>query len=192
MEWLLPALVFALSANLDSFVVGITYGMRKIRIGWVSNVIISGIALGCTGASLLLGQWVSTLLPYSLTDKLGGLVLAGIGLYYCVKWIWRRFHPLPATGSEKYDKNASGVIEPGEAVVLGFALTINNVGLGLGAGLAKLNLIASGLLTTLFSVLSLIIGSALGRRQLAHRLGRFAEPIAGLVILLLGLYEVFF
>lgn len=192
MDWLLPALVFALSANLDSFVVGVTYGLRQVRIGWLPNTIISGIAFACTGASLLVGRWLSTALPFGFTGQLGGIVLTAIGVYYFVRWIWRRLRPARPTGPDQPERPGAGTIKPAEAVVLGFALTINNAGLGLGAGLANLNLIASEVLTTVFSVLSLVVGSALGRRRLAHWFGRWAEPIAGAVIVLVGLYELVF
>ena len=48
--WLIIALAFAVS--LDSFGVGTTYGLRKIRIPLVSTVIIAG----CSGAVLSMGM----------------------------------------------------------------------------------------------------------------------------------------
>jgi hypothetical protein len=42
MEWLF-ILGFALSSSIDNFGVGISYGVRKIRIRWLSNLLIAAI-----------------------------------------------------------------------------------------------------------------------------------------------------
>ncbi|MGV4967043.1 sporulation membrane protein YtaF, partial [Priestia aryabhattai] len=42
MEWLF-ILGFALSSSIDNFGVGISYGVRKVRIRWLSNLLIAAI-----------------------------------------------------------------------------------------------------------------------------------------------------
>jgi len=42
MEWLF-ILGFALSSSIDNFGVGISYGVRKIRIRWLSHLLIAAI-----------------------------------------------------------------------------------------------------------------------------------------------------
>ncbi|WP_414527184.1 sporulation membrane protein YtaF [Nodularia chucula] len=73
-------LTLSIAVSLDSFGVGVTYGMRRITIGCKSL----GLITLCTAMTLLLamilGNAVSHLLPLELAEMLGGLILLGIGL----------------------------------------------------------------------------------------------------------------
>lgn len=64
-------LFLAIAVSIDSFSVGFTYGLRKMRIPFKAIVIIaccSGIVLLI---SMLIGSLLTTFLPVSVTDKLG-------------------------------------------------------------------------------------------------------------------------
>ena len=80
-------LFLAIAVSIDSFSVGFTYGLRKMRIPFKAIVIIaccSGIVLLI---SMLIGSLLTTFLPVSVTDKLGGGILIAIGL-----WVLYQFY----------------------------------------------------------------------------------------------------
>lgn len=80
--------VLAVAVSLDSFGVGITYGLRKITIPFFSIIIISLCSGAVIGVSMQAGNWLSTVLSPEIASKFGASILIGIGLwaiyqYYC-------------------------------------------------------------------------------------------------------------
>ena len=79
MSDLVSVLILSIAVSLDSFGVGITYGMRRITIGFKSLALITL----CTATTLLLamglGNAISHLLPLQWAERLGGFILLGIG-----------------------------------------------------------------------------------------------------------------
>lgn len=78
------------------------------------------------------------------------------------------------------------------SLLLGFALSVNNMGIGLGASIAGLSLIPAAICTFLFSAVFLGLGNCLGKSHLSDLLGKAATPVSGLLLLGLGLFEWFF
>jgi putative Mn2+ efflux pump MntP len=74
----------------------------------------------------------------------------------------------------------------------GVSLSVNNMGLGIGAGIAGLKLVPAAVSTFLFSVFFLYAGNNIGRSRLSYFLGKAAEPFSGLLLLGLGVWEIIF
>jgi putative sporulation protein YtaF len=79
-------LVLAFAVSLDGFGVGITYGLRKIRIPLASVVIIAGMS----GLVILLSMMVGVLLARWLSPEgasaVGAFILIGIGLWALIQF----------------------------------------------------------------------------------------------------------
>jgi putative Mn2+ efflux pump MntP len=58
------AIIYILSSNLDNVVVGIAYGIKKIKIGLVANLILSIITCTGTVLSMSFGIYISKFLPH--------------------------------------------------------------------------------------------------------------------------------
>ncbi len=84
---LISSLLFGISASLDALLVGISYGIRKIRIRFWQNIIISLITLLGTCLSVGLGHKLIPFLPTAVQGCVGSLILILLGLYYIVKWV---------------------------------------------------------------------------------------------------------
>ncbi|MFT8889432.1 MAG: manganese efflux pump [Ethanoligenens sp.] len=196
----LAIFLFALSANLDNFTVAITYGMRKIQIGPIPNLLIAGISGGGTLLFMTVGVWIGRFLPHSIADIIGSLLLIGIGIWsikgaLCAKSSKPRHNngihlSELLDAPEKADADANGSIDLREATILAFALTINNAGLGLGASIAGVDILLTTLCTTFFSLAAIFIGCLIGKNWASRLLGRFAPLIAGIAIAALGVYEL--
>lgn len=159
---LVSLFILAFAVSLDSFGVGITYGMRNITIPIRSIVI---IAL-CSGVVMLLsmsiGQGLNLLLSPYVAKSLGGIILISIGLWA----LTNVYRSKTNTSSQELvkqkqetnhiwsleikklgiviqvlrkpmmaDLDQSGVISPVEAIVLGIALALDAFGAGIGAAL---------------------------------------------------------
>jgi putative sporulation protein YtaF len=78
---LLPLLLLAFAVSLDGFGVGVTYGLRQIRIPVISVIIIA-ICSGCViWLSMLAGNWITTFLSPAIARFLGAFILIGIGCW---------------------------------------------------------------------------------------------------------------
>ena len=84
---LIAPLLFGISASLDALLVGIGYGLRKVRIRLWQNLTISLVTLAGTCLSVGLGHRLAVLLPEAVGAYGGSLVLILLGLYYILKWV---------------------------------------------------------------------------------------------------------
>lgn len=75
--WIVCSLAFALS--LDGFGAGAAYGMRKIRVPFVSLLIISFLSVLIMTIALLAGHGLARFIPPNLAVYLGGVILILLG-----------------------------------------------------------------------------------------------------------------
>ncbi len=107
-------LVLALALSLDGFGVGVMYGLRKIRIPFVSVMIISC----CSGVMIFLamqiGVVLSRFLPPGAARTIGGIILIGIGLWAVIQML-RQIHkgqePLPAPDQAAAEPDPKKVVQ---------------------------------------------------------------------------------
>ena len=180
---LLSALLFVVSSNADNLIVGLFYGLRKIPIRWLSNFIIAFITSTGTVLSMVLGKSVLLFLPPNLGETLGGLIIVLIGSVSLILFFIKK------QSVEKEDSPVRNLTVK-ESVLLGLALSINNIGLGIGASITGLSVLSTSLFSFLVCLLFLYLGNKIGRSHLSNLIGRFAEPAADLLMICLGLYEI--
>lgn len=82
---LIPVFLFSFSANIDSFIIGISYGLRKTEIRPSQNLFIALITLCGTIAALLSGNGILKFCAFPFADSIGSLFLLALGIYYLLK-----------------------------------------------------------------------------------------------------------
>lgn len=198
---LLTSLLFAIAANTDNFVVGIAYGINKIRIGILTNLVVA--AVSCTGTylSMLTGRIIYSFLPKNITHIMGSSILIFLGLWYLSTSI-RKNSKEKDTEIEALLKNRNLLryyrrhhnnlenLNIKEALLLSSALTINNIGLGIGASITGLNITFTAFCTFIFSILSILTGNFLGNTSFFRALGKHAYIISAILLIALGLYQL--
>lgn len=80
MAWL-SMFIMAFAVSLDSFGVGLTYGLRKIRIPIFSLLVISCLSGLMILLAIQIGSGLLLFLPSSVAKILGGLILIAIGAW---------------------------------------------------------------------------------------------------------------
>ena len=186
---LLSIVLFALSSNLDSFVVGMSYGVKQVRIGLRPNLLIGGITFIGTALSMVCGKGLLRLIPVRAASILGSAVIILIGVYCLGSYLLRVvFHP---AREERGAAAGIKLLSNRAAAILGIGLTVNNMGLGIGASIAGLSVFTTSLCSLLSSLLFLWSGNRLGHRLFTGGIGRYAEPAASVIIIVLGVYELF-
>lgn len=192
--YLISSLLFGFSASIDAFIVGMTYGVKKTHISFWKNIFISTITLAGTILSILAGSRIAPFFPERAAKAAGSLILILLGIYYIVKFIiicLKRHHisKQPPAGYAASRRPGACLITTQEAAMLGLALSVNNMGIGLGASISGIRLLPTSVVTFLLSVLLLALGNRLGKTRLLQFADRFADPLAGIFLIALGLYE---
>lgn len=198
---LISSLLFALSANIDSFIVGMSYGIKKSNIDLLKSTIISFVTLAGTIIAILMGTEISQFLPASSTQAIGCALLIGLGLYYILKslfsYLGKKFKKAEvksnelAAGSSKKEPAEATLLTLKEGLFLGLALSINNFGMGIGASITGLKLVPTAIMSLIISVVFLYAGNFIGKTKVPRISDRLADVISGLILVGLGAYELF-
>lgn len=209
--WLL-ILGFAISSSVDNLGVGICYGIRNIRVGILSNLLIAVICLLFSEAGILFGNWISTVLPGILPVVVGSFLLFIIGVRIILLTLPRKNQPSNKLvcdneqqtriikeildNPEIADADKSGEIGVGEAFILGIALSANALTNGLGAGLLGLSPHAISITAAIGSFLSIWAGVSLGHRVADVRIGSFtlgesSTILSGIILLAIAAHTLF-
>ena len=188
---ILSSLLFAISANTDNFVVGLTYGIKRIKIGWLSNLLIALISLLGTVISMCAGKLIFNFIPEIASNFIGGIILILIGAWSVFNLFFsKKTSDGILENPENADKDNSLNIDVKESVILALALTINNIGLGVGASITGLNIVLTSNFTFFLSLVMIEIGYVLGSRFFSKLFCKKATLISGLIIIALGVYEM--
>lgn len=186
---IIPSLLFGISASLDALLIGISYGLRGIRVQLWQNLLVSGITLAGTCLSVGFGGWLSPRLPHMMSRYAGSMVLMLLGIWYVVKWMVKML-----AHTREMTQAAAGPVPylsfP-EVMGLGVSLSLNNIGIGLSASIAGLALAPAAISTLACSLLFLFAGNRMGRSRLLQFFGATADPVSGILLILLALLQAF-
>jgi putative Mn2+ efflux pump MntP len=185
-----PSLLLGLAANTDNLTVGLAYGMKRRRIGWVQNLLIAVITTAITLVALVAGRQIREVLPPNLPDTLGGVLLISLAAW---SFYWERTVAInrlakPLTGFAK--RTSVGM---SEGLFLAGTLSINNIGLAIAGGIGGIGYAPAAACIFCLSVVMLALGQAIGtnftRLRLTKRMPRYsmsgnaALALAGVLML---------
>ena len=77
---LFDVILLSLSSSIDAFGIGITYGLRKLKISNISKLILCIISIIVTSFAILIGNNLSFILTPLFTKLIGSFILITIGL----------------------------------------------------------------------------------------------------------------
>ena len=201
MALIISALLFSLSSNLDNVVVGIAYGIKKIKIGIISNLIIAIVTSTGTFLSMMVGAYILKFLPHSVANGLGAMVIIILGAYFVTQSIMKLVNNTKSKElalknttdmieyAKKSDLDSSGDIGIKEALIVAFALTFNNLGTGVAASITGVSMKITVMSTFILSILTIIFGEAVGNHVLGKLLGEYAPLFSGILLIILGIIE---
>lgn len=181
---LLAVALFALACNVDTLILSMGYAVKGVRLTPGAALVIAAVTTVVTWLSLALGDFASGLLPEGLADMLGGLVLVGIGLWFLLDFLRR----LGQAGGEEAPAQAPGVWG---CVSLAAALAVNNAGVGVAAGVSGISPFWASVGNFAVTLVFLPLGGWLGAGVLGRFLGKYALPLSGILLVVLGAWEAF-
>lgn len=186
---ILSSILFSISANLDNLTIGTAYGIKKVHINILTNLLIATVSFIGTILSMLVGEIIKNHIPIEFANIFGCIILIAIGLYFIIDY-FKKLNERKKTVEDKKIKDKKKM-SIGQAITISFALTINNLGLGIGASITGLNPLFTSILTFFVSLLTIFIGQKIGKTYLSKIFGKYSNLISGLLILILGVYEIF-
>ena len=179
----LLALLFTLSSNLDNFVMGLTYGVKNEDIPLSSNIIISFITTFVTYLSMLFGQLITHLVPHKFSNELGSVIFILMGAWFIGSDLLKK----QQIAQEKHrDLSIKG------AIILGFLLSINNIGVGILGSITQLNIMFVVTLTFITGVGLTYAGNNLGDHVIGKVIGKYNDIISGTLLIGLGVLSLLF
>ncbi|MFZ7102700.1 MAG: sporulation membrane protein YtaF [Peptococcaceae bacterium] len=210
-------IIFAMALSLDGFGVGISYGIRKIRIPFKSLMIICITSASALAISMLAGSFIAAFLTEKIAERLGGIALILVGGWLLVQAWAQRLEPpdtlkpglkdpftvfklsIPSLGlvikilkePVRADFDDSGEINSNEAVFLGFALAMDALGAGMGAAMMGFSPVFTPLIAGISKFCLVSLGLYLGRQSSLERFRGNMGLIPGLIILFLGAIKIF-
>ncbi len=212
MEHLASILLLAVAVSLDSCGVGMTYGIRKVSIPLKSIMIIAA----CSALSFAIGMFTGSVSEHFMAESwagvLGGLILISLGIWTAssnfkqnddvymkvdertlfqleIKSIGLVIHILKKPLSADFDR--SGTITGLEACFLGFALSLDGFGAGIGAGILNYPLTGVVLLSFIMSAAFMKAGLSAGKYLNDSFAAKVLSFVPGIVLIALGISKLF-
>ncbi len=192
---MLSVILLSIGMSIDAIGIGISFGVRKIRLGISAGIIISFMGLTIISLAVMFGSALQCFLPDNIGDAFGSLILIAMGIWILIQSREKADSTQNRTVKilrEPYegDIDKSGNIEPKEAVFLGLALSLDSIGICVGAGgslkFAYILPAAAILIQVLFLLIGIILGEHIGSKFNT----KLCTICSGTIIIALGLINL--
>ncbi|ATD55484.1 sporulation membrane protein YtaF [Clostridium chauvoei] len=206
---MLETLLLVLSVSIDSFVASIAYGTDKIKIPFLSALIIDIICSSMLGISLLLGSLIKDYIPRNLAIGISFVILFGLGVYRLFESIFKTYIKSKSNSitpltfkifdfnfvlqvyadETKADFDKSKILTSKEAFYLAFALSLDSLAVGFGSSLITVSYIEAILLSLILGMTAILTGVYIGRKFI-EKVDLNLSWLSGALLILLALMRV--
>lgn len=204
------SLLIAFAVTIDSFSIGVAYGLKKVSIPLVSIFIINALCVGVFSISLIAGNILAYFLSYSVAEYVSAGILIALGIWIFLQIIISKSTFEQENGLIKKihikslgiainilkeptnaDMDVSGDIDKKEAVFLGIALSLDSMGAGIGASLGNVHTLYSVAFLALFNWLFLIGGMSIGKYCGGLKIKQKIQYVPCCILIGLGIMKLF-
>ena len=186
---LINSILLALSSSLDSLGIGITYGIKNMKISKISMLILFTISCFISFSSILLGDFINNFISNSFSNLVGcsGLVFIGVSM------IFKSIYNSNNVKNNYYDFNNSNLIDPKEAIALGFALSLDSLGIGISYSLTDSTSFLFPIFIGIFQVAFLNLGIFISKKikNISNIPDFVCSLISGMLLILFGIFRLF-
>ncbi|WP_369902321.1 sporulation membrane protein YtaF [Bacillus manliponensis] len=203
-------ILLAFTLSLDSCSVGLTYGLRNVRIPLKSIVVIGICSAMVMLISMGIGHMISQVFSPVFATRIGGVVLVGIGVWVLYQFFQGDKKEVPQHKEKVWnfeiaslglviqilrkptvaDFDKSGTISGMEAFMLGMALSLDSFGAGIGASLLGFSPIVMAGLVAVMSTLFLFVGMKLGAILSNMRWLQKFTFVPGILLIIIGIWKM--
>lgn len=213
---LISSLLLSLSVSIDSLGIGITYGLRNVKITKIAKIILFMISIIITSLSILIGNVLSNILPEFYTKLIGVILLVCMGFWILYE-AFQKEEPKKYIKQENKEKiyyfflkpfgitiqiirnpissdlDDSKIIDAKEALYLGTALSIDSICVGIGSSIIGIRSYFFPLFVAIFQLVFLSIGSMIGKKLSSnYKLNEnICNIISGILLIIIGISRFF-
>ena len=211
---LLNAIILAISASIDSFGVGITYGIKKTKISIAAIIVLLILSIFFTSVSITFGNILSSYISPSVSSIIGVSILILIGIFILYGAIFKKEKNSKSQSEHKEysffikflgitvniikdpinsDFDNSNKIDIKEAIFLGIAMSLDSISIGFGCSTIGINSFLFPLLTSFFQILFLCAGKLLGKKisSISSIPQNIWNIISGVILICMGVIKFF-
>lgn len=185
----LHCILLAFCSTLDSFGIGITYGLKNTHILFSAKIILFLCCFLMALLSLFLGNCFSSIFSDYITNLFGSLILVFIGSFFILSSLKKDRPRENKKTIEKVtpkvyqffirflgitiqiirnpinsDFDHSNHIDGKEAIFLGFALSLDTIGIGISSSMLTIPFFFFPFCVSIFQLFFLSFGNFLGRK----------------------------
>ncbi|MGN1481511.1 hypothetical protein [Porcipelethomonas sp.] len=201
-------MLLVLAMSTDAFFAALSYGAGKIKIPFVSAVIMCTVSTAVLTCSVCLSGVIGSFIPDNICRTAGALLLGIIGITgFCqngLKTILRKhqgkgklsfcwfnidFVISVYLDETQADSDMSKVLSPKESLALAAALSVDSVSGGLGAGLSGTHVLRVSILSFIFGLMAVGAGGKLGEGL--KKSNRDFSWVSGIFLIILAVYKLF-
>lgn len=197
--------MLALALNLDSFGVGVAYGVRKIKLPLSSVLIICLESMAAISLSMLAGNFMTQIISLELARFCGGIILFLLGIWMIIQGKSKEKKEIRPPHSilqlhirtlgiviqvlrepQQADFDNSGVISFQEALLLGLALAFDAFAAGFAFSMLKINLLLTVFIIGGGHIFLIYLGLYCGKFLSASIFSRYFLILPGFILIFLG------
>ncbi len=176
--------VLAFSLSIDAVGIGLSYGIRNIKIPLPASTIIGAVSFFIISLSMLLGKSLCSLFSNYFGEIIGTIILFIMGVWIVFQGLKKQKQKtvkkektvfsfiIKSMGitikiirtPELCDLNKSSIIEPSEALYLGMALSFDSIGVGITSSALGFNGIIFPVFVCIFQIIFLNLGFLFGKK----------------------------
>lgn len=218
---LIYSLMLSISSSIDSLGIGITYGVKNVKISYKAKVILFTVSFFSSIISIWFGYLLKNFLSIYFAKYLGSFMLILIGIFlifqnlkkedkktvksdfinldhseekifsFFIKFLGITIQIIKNPISSDFDN--SKTIDIRESLFLGIALSLDSFCIGIGGSILGVNYSIFPFLVAFFQLIFLSLGNFLGRKlyKLRKLPDNIYSSISGLLLIIIGLFRIF-
>lgn len=211
---LLSIVVLALSLSLDALGVGIAYGLRKVKIPLKSAICICMLSMMYAWVSLFFGKSLTSVLTPAMSKFIGLLILTLMGIWIIIQGLIKKEDKTERAEKDdevvlklgirslgvtiqviknpvRCDIDHSGTIDLKESLLLGLALSMDAIGVGIGSALAGFHGSIIPLTIGVCQFALLYVGLYLGNKVVGMKVNKkLIAVLPGILLILLAILRI--
>lgn len=212
-------LFLAISSSIDSFGIGITYGIRNTKISNLAKFILFIISFVVSFFAVYFGDFLKDLLPDNIANYIGAFLLILLGGFvlfqalrknivkdnkiyeevfsepkiyrFFIKFLGITIQIIKDPISSDLDK--SNLIDGKEAIFLGVALSLDSFAIGISSGILGIHSLLFPILVSIFQLLFISFGNSIG--YFFNNFNKIPEYIwsiiSGILLIVIGIVKFF-
>jgi putative sporulation protein YtaF len=196
-----------LAISIDSFCIGIAYGLKKLIIPIKSIIVINIFCILFFGISVIFGKILLIFININVAAILSTTIMITLGIWFYIQILINdKYNNIEVKLIKNIrikslgivinilkeptsaDIDISGVIDSKEACYLGIALSLDSLAVGVGASLTGLvNLPISLLLLFIMNFLLITLGVSIGKTLLINTGTKGIKYLPSIILIAIGI-----